>query len=170
MMRHPPLGSVSREFPAMTAETDYPAEWTDRDFDGLSWHDCCVHAIRFRNPDEGYDFDLILDIDYILKWIETPARCFNFSVAPALLSFRNVHKLAVDLELAGKEGLEINSIERHEVVTRPELGLHIYQWIIHFHSFASRDNQIRFASTGFVMKLTSPPQTIDCQRLRDGES
>jgi hypothetical protein len=142
--------------------------WTEQDFDSLCWHDCHVHGIRLRNPDEGYDFDLVLDIDYILEWI-TVREGFNFSVAPALLTFREVDKLVVDLELAYKEHLEISSIQRQESVSRPELGLCIYQWVVRFQPLASRDNQIRFLSDGFVQTLTKPARTIESQHLEDGE-
>ena len=63
----------------------------------------------------------------------------------------------------------VNGIQREEIVDRPELGLHLAQWTIHFHSFAGRDNQIHFKSDGFVMKLTKQPQTTECQRLEDNE-
>src|SRR3989304_4763131 len=81
---------------------DYPTKWTDLDFESLSWHDNVVHGIRLRNPHEGYDYDLVFDIDHILEWIETPSRFFQFIVAPATLTFRGVDKLKFNLDLGYK--------------------------------------------------------------------
>ncbi|MCE5268172.1 MAG: hypothetical protein LLG00_09840 [Planctomycetaceae bacterium] len=148
----------------------YPTRWTEQDVAGLSWHDCHVHAIRIRNPEEGFDFDLILDIDYILEWIEAPQGPHgnvNFVVAPALLTFSKVKKLAIDLELEYKEDLEIDRIQRGEVLARADSDSNGHEWIIHFHSQAGRSNQIRFRSGGFILKLTGQPRRIDRQWFED---
>ena len=143
----------------------YRDRWTEQDFDNLGWHDCHVHAIRFHNPDEGYDFDLVLDIDQILGWTETQGHC-NFVVAPALLTFSNVNELIIDVELAYKEDLEIDRIEREEVSVEPHRE---FRWTIHFHSMTGHKNAIRFRSNGFVLRLTREPRTIDCQSFQDDE-
>jgi hypothetical protein len=49
--------------------------WHIEDFESLSWHDVCVYGFHFDtlNPDEG-TADLVLDIDYILKWDSLSSR------------------------------------------------------------------------------------------------
>ena len=52
----------------MTMNETYEIEkwvWTEADFEKMSWHDSRVHAMAFL-PDE---FEIVFDIDYILKWI-----------------------------------------------------------------------------------------------------
>jgi hypothetical protein len=150
---------------SMTAMKRDRDKWTEQDFDDLGWHDCHVHAIRFHNPDEGYDFDLVLDIDQILEWIEVQGG-FNFVVAPALLTFSNVNELVIGLELACKENLAIDRIEREEISAEPYRE---FRWTIHFHSLAGHKNTMRFRSNGFVLALTKQPRTIECQGLEDHE-
>ena len=93
----------------------YPAKWTDADFNSLSWHDNYVHAIQVRNPEDGDEYDLILDIDHILEWIKGPNARLEFVVAPATLIFHIVEKLTIDIRLAYKEDLIINEIHRTDV-------------------------------------------------------
>jgi hypothetical protein len=147
----------------------YLDAWTERDFDSLSWHDCNVHGIRFHNSVEGYNFDLVLDIDEILEWFKTPQGRVNFVVAPALLTFRNVDELVIDLELAYKEDLEVDSIEREDTCVQGETGSENFRWIIRFHSLAGHKNQFRFRSGGFALRLTGQPRKTECQRLQDHE-
>ncbi|MET0984503.1 MAG: hypothetical protein ABW034_03755 [Steroidobacteraceae bacterium] len=73
-------------------------EWTDRDFDQMSWHDNAVHAIRIVEGEHGAG-EFILDLDYILEWIpgkdEEP---IQFRVAPAELRFHEATQLKVALD------------------------------------------------------------------------
>src|SRR5439155_21640447 len=64
--------------------------WTEADFDQMNWHDATVHGIAFR--EEAGGADLLLDIDYIARWIEPvpPSEYFTFLVGPATLVFRDV--------------------------------------------------------------------------------
>ena len=153
------------------AETNDLVTWTEQDFENISWHDCHIHTIRVRNSKEGYDYDLVLNIDYILEWIhpQQGSSNFVFVVAPAMLTFKNVDKLVIDVALAFKEDLVIDRIQREEITTHSTLGLHTAQWTIHLHSLADRHNQIGFQSDGFVMALTDLPKTIDSQCLEEHE-
>src|SRR5438132_1137008 len=67
--------------------------WHTDDFDSMSWHDVHVHGFRFASykPDEG-TADLILDIDYILKW-EQSGNGFLFTVCRADLTFHDTFLL-----------------------------------------------------------------------------
>jgi hypothetical protein len=149
----------------------HPARWTDQDFDSLSWHDNHIHGIRIRNPHEGYDFDLILDIDHILKWVVKPDNSFEFVLAPATLTFHGVHKLNVDFQLAYREDLEISDIERTEITTEAEHGVGIrrFAWQIKSQSIAGRPNRICFEARGFTQELRREPVVRVCQRLEEEE-
>ena len=57
--------------------------WTDHDFENMDWHDCKLFAISF-----GDNFQLLLDIDYIFKWVQT-GKTFKFWVSPCTLVFEN---------------------------------------------------------------------------------
>lgn len=137
----------------------------------MSWHDNTVHGIRLRNPDEGYDFDLILDLDYILEWIQTPPNTFRFAVAPATLTFSGVDKLSIDVRLSHKESLIIDRIKREEITTEPEqkAGLRRYAWTISVHSSFEKQSQITFESPGYRQVLRRPPVIADQQGLDDDE-
>jgi len=43
--------------------------WTNEDYEALSWHDVHVYGFRLDSFDKrNGTADLILDIDYILRW------------------------------------------------------------------------------------------------------
>jgi hypothetical protein len=65
------------------------AVWTDADFETMGWHDNAVHAISFADDESSR---LLLDLDYILRWLqpEPPKKNFSFLIAPATLIFENV--------------------------------------------------------------------------------
>jgi hypothetical protein len=66
--------------------------WSDADYDLMGWHDTHVHAVTIL----GETSEVVLDIDYILKWVLMPPevpggrRYYNFWVAPATIVFENV--------------------------------------------------------------------------------
>ena len=116
--------------------------WTEADFDDLGWHDCTIHDLGL-DQDGEYQGDLLLDLDYIVEWIEAPKNSFRFRVAPALLRFQNVDKLRIQTLLAFKQPLEIDSIDRGppEDKAFPDH----YHWTITIHSYSQNDsNRIEF--------------------------
>lgn len=72
--------------------------WHTEDFESLSWHDVHVHGLRFAsfNESEGAA-DLVLDIDYILKW-EHDGDVYLFTVCPAELTFHDVFNFKFKLD------------------------------------------------------------------------
>ena len=57
--------------------------WSTEDFDSLTWHDVHVHGLRLPSFNENHgSADLVLDIDYILKW-EPSGTGFQFTLCPA---------------------------------------------------------------------------------------
>ena len=73
-----------------------PRQWTDQDFDAMSWHDCHVHALRVIEGQHGSG-ELEFDIDYILDWKQDKNE-FSFVLAPAKLVFHAVSDLRVALD------------------------------------------------------------------------
>jgi hypothetical protein len=65
--------------------------WTNADFEIMGWHDATVWAMAVVSD----DFELIFDIDYILRWIDPvpPDPSFSFWVSPATLVFEGVQTL-----------------------------------------------------------------------------
>ena len=154
------------------ADRSHAPTWTDQDFESLSWHDNRVQGIQIRNPRDGYDFDLVLEIDHILEWVQAPGGRYQFLVAPASLIFHNVGKLAIDVCLSNREDLAIDRIDR---TAPPDEGNHTDPgstsvWRIAMHSFACRDNSICFEATGFTQRLTGRAVgPIDSQFLEEDE-
>lgn len=78
-------------------------EWSDADFDGLSWHDNHVHGIQVEvdNPDHGTGI-LTLDLDHIIEWLPPRAagESFRFRVAPARLIFHEISSLRLEIDWA----------------------------------------------------------------------
>ena len=77
---------------------DYTIEkwiWTEADFEVMGWHDNRIYALAFSAD----TFELILDIDYIFKWInpEPGETFFQFWTAPATLVFQNVYDVEFDI-------------------------------------------------------------------------
>src|SRR5574341_1497260 len=90
------------------------SRYTDADFDGLSWHDCHIHALEFRvgDVDAGdWTSDLVLDIDFIVEWLCGVDSRAQFRVAPATLTFHGVTDLKITIDW-GNSGFQ-NAI--HEV-------------------------------------------------------
>jgi hypothetical protein len=93
--------------------------WTDADFERMGWHDCQLHGIaRYEKVErdekkgsEGHfsGVELLLDIDYILKWVKSEPK-WQWWVAPATLVFEN----AFDFQMRNGSGLhrEISEIVR----------------------------------------------------------
>jgi len=142
----------------------YPKKWTHIDFDAMSWHDNRVHGIRINNPPEGYDFDLILEINYILEWIKVEDS-FRFVVAPATLTFHGVDKARLDLTLIYKQNLNIDRVERQEIAKEAAKKTGVQKWLFQVH-FYDQANPISVASTGFTQELTTVPALTEHQALK----
>jgi hypothetical protein len=79
--------------------------WTNHDFENMSWHDCKLFAISF-----GDNFQLLFDIDYIFKWVQT-GETFKFWVSPCTLVFENVYDLEIQMDRISA-GIDIDEINR----------------------------------------------------------
>jgi hypothetical protein len=76
-----------------------PGPWSESEFEKMSWHDNYVHGVQFVAGQHGSG-ELILDIDYIVEWLQAPSG-FQFKIVPATLRFREVTDLRVEIDYAG---------------------------------------------------------------------
>jgi hypothetical protein len=60
--------------------------WTDADFESMGWHDNAIHAFACE-PALPYPGRLLVDLDYIVEWVNpvAPETRFSFWVCPATL-------------------------------------------------------------------------------------
>jgi hypothetical protein len=82
--------------------------WTDADFEQMGWHDANMYAIavvpHFVDDGEGWGSDVMIDLDYIVKWIEVGKgrkASFHFAVAPATLVFKDVRGFEAEFLVSG---------------------------------------------------------------------
>jgi hypothetical protein len=70
------------------------AVWTDADFPVMGWHDCRIHAVSVAEYEDDTlpPTRLLLDLDYIVRWVDPAPRrkYFTFWIAPATLVFEQV--------------------------------------------------------------------------------
>src|SRR5262245_6966863 len=135
--------------------TDYKIEkwvWSEADYEQMGWHDARIHAIAFL----GESFELMLDIDYILKWIEPgPTETYyRFWIAPATLVFQNVHDLRVDLEpFMGVEIQDLNREHPQKPENAEDAGRDTeWRWTIETH-----EGEISLSSSGYTQYLRREP-------------
>jgi hypothetical protein len=138
--------------------------WTTDDFDSLSWHDVHVHGLRLASFNESLgSADLVLDIDYILKW-ENSGNGFQFTLCPAELTFQGVFGLKLELDYAtptaGMCPFSIHAINR-EPVQYPT-GTKSYRWHIPVNW---PEGSIRFEALGFTLTLVGAPIVHSQQSL-----
>jgi hypothetical protein len=130
--------------------------WTTVDFDAMSWHDVHVHGFRFdKFKEDNGSADLVLDIDYILKW-DKSGDTFLFTVCRADLRFHDVFGLKLTLDYAtptaGMCPFSVGGIER-EVVNSPT-GYHSYKWRLPINW---PKGSLEFQAPGFTQVLTGTP-------------
>lgn len=139
--------------------------WTEADFDSLGWHDVHVHGLRVLDGEFGAG-QLWLDLDYILDWIcpaDGSGNC-RFRIAPAVLRFREVTSLRLELDYATPQSamgpFSLAGIER-ESISYGE-GHTSFRWTIDVNWPTGR---ITFESPGFGQQLTGAAVETDSQFL-----
>jgi len=110
-----------------------PGPWRTEDFESMSWHDVHVHGFRFATFDEEEGTaDLVLDIDYILKWENSGGGFFSFTVCQAELRFYDTFRLKLELDYstptAGMCPFSINGIHREPLEFAT--GFRSFRWRI----------------------------------------
>jgi hypothetical protein len=117
----------------------------------MGWHDATLHAVAFNEMD--WDFELLLDIDYIVRWIEPNRRGapFSFLVAPATLVFEHVRHLHGGIE-TDTDQPRIEAVERGDPES-DELGNPpIPRWTIESNQFT-----LTFLAEGFRQHFRARP-------------
>ena len=134
---------------------DRKLEWTENDFDKLGWHDCKIHAIAF----DDQNFELHLDIDYILKWIQPKgSEYFTFEIIQCILTFREVHDIDVSMHSLDVVIDEIVKSEAESPKLKHGNNILPYRWTIE-----TSCGEISFFSTGFKQTAKSEAITSDLQ-------
>lgn len=141
--------------------------WHTEDFDKLSWHDVHVHGFRLDTfKDDNGSADLVLDIDYILKW-EKSGDGFLFTVCRADLRFHDVFGLKLHIDYAtptaGMCPFSIDGVER-ELVKSPT-GHQSYRWRLPINW---PKGLVEFQAPGFTQTLTGTPNIQPHQALAPG--
>lgn len=134
------------------------SSYTQDDFESLGFHDCYVHGLRWSRR----HFSLILDIDYIVQWVETGGK-YQFWVSPSELCFRSVSDAVVSLDwtqLAPE--CQIEGIYRRETRTTAN-GTQDYHWDV---EFGTPDGSIDLWATEFELRIQSVPVLCQTPHLR----
>ncbi len=106
--------------------------WSIEDYQSLSWHDAHVYGLWFENFDpENGSCDLVLDIDFILKWEEDSER-YIFTVGQSELRFYDIFRLKMNLDYktptAGMTPFMIEDIHRKQLEFKT--GYISYKWLL----------------------------------------
>jgi len=127
--------------------------WTEADFEKMGWHDSHIYAMAFL----PHDFEIVFDIDYILKWVhpQLDETYFKFWVSPATLVFENAYNFEINIEAQNCE-LDILDVKR-EYIGSPRNAQYVskdaeYLWILDCDQ-----GEIKFRSTGYKQYIRSNP-------------
>ncbi len=131
--------------------------YTTEDFESLGFHDCYVHGIRWISS----SYSLLLDLDYIVEWIESEGR-YKFWLAPAELSFEYASEVKMSLDWT-KLAMEcqIQDVHKRDRRTTPN-GSDDYNWEI---EFARPYGSIDLWATGFELRIQAAPELREVQYL-----
>ncbi len=136
-------------------------------FEDFCWHDNAIHGFRIIEGEDGCSGELVLDIDYIVEWLQPQDdnAAFEFRVAPANLTFHEVTDLVVSVDYAAStaafQPMIIHEIQR-EFVTNPK-GYSSFVWNIDINW--PRKSHISFHSSGFTQVLRAEPIVFGAQYL-----
>lgn len=151
----------------MTEQTDKfildKSVWTQDDFSEMGWHDSNIYGFIIEKSEEDYSSDLLLDIDYIFKWVKPvpPAQTFTFWVSPCTLVFKNCFDLQIDLDA---NGYSLDSLEIADLYLKTkseqENNVFVYEWTIEL-----QQGQINLKSLGFDQIVRQNPLLVQGQVL-----
>jgi hypothetical protein len=152
-----------------------PIVYTDRDFDQLSWHDCCIRQLSFQFPDpdlQDWRSELALEIDFITEWICGADKRCRFRLAPAALVFHSVTDLKINMGWADSGfqvclyELMIERIHRERISDqRIHLDRPYYRWLIPLNGPGESPGSLQFGAVGFTQTLLAEPVLSDLQTL-----
>ena len=142
-------------------------QWTDSDFEEMSWHDNHVHGIQVEvdNEDHGTGI-LVLDLDHILEWIApaSPGEAVRFRIARARLTFYEISALRIEIDWAsaqaGMTPFSIGEISRRKL--EYPTGYVSWAWTV---AVNWPQGAITFNSPRFSQVLVGPVVATDGQCL-----
>ena len=138
-------------------------EWTEADYEQMSWHDNHVHGLQIEDGGEHGTGVLILDIDYIVEWLRGTLGLCSFRIAPATLTFHEVFGLKIDLDWAkvsaGMTPFSISQIHR-------EQRRHDWLWTIDVNW---PSGSITFSGSRYHQTLRAEPIVTQSQVLERDE-
>jgi hypothetical protein len=133
---------------------------TDDDFEQMAWHDCRICGMAFSSE----DMELLLDIDYIVSWLE-PApgdNSYRLWFAPATVVFRGVLNLEIGVD-ALEPRLDIDGVRRAPAIMHGStVGVDVkpdWDWTID-----CQEGDIAFRSEGFQLFFRSDPRPLKDRR------
>ena len=140
--------------------------WTHEQFEEMSWHDNHVHGLRIVEGSYGAG-ELHLDLDYILEWICGEGSKVRFRIVPALLRFRNVTHLRIELDYATPSAaLAPFSIHEIRRSLEPRERYVAKVWEI---DVSWPKGRIAFEADGFEQTTTAQARVVDEQFLSPRE-
>jgi len=139
--------------------TEYYMEksrWTSENFGEMAWHDVYIHAVAMA-PDE---YAFLLDVDYILKWVESPAHdAYSFWLSPATLVFENARDIKIAMETPSGD-VSIYQLTRQDGVPTPKGNYTDWLWECELH-----EGSISLRATGYTLYLRQAPVLWNGQRF-----
>jgi hypothetical protein len=137
--------------------------WTHDDYDEMGWHDANIYGLTIEKSEDNWTADLLLDIDYIFKWVHPiqPAQTFTFWVAPCTLIFKECFDLHIDLKNDGGclDLMEIADLYLKSKVEQ-EKNKFVYEWTIEL-----QQGQINLKSYGIEQIVRQQPKHVEGQVL-----
>lgn len=141
--------------------------WTQDDFEEMGWHDANIYGLTIEKSEDNWTADLLLDIDYIFKWVHpvVPERTFTFWVAPCTLIFENCFDLQIDFKTNGGH-LDLMEISDLYLKSKIEQNTNefVYEWCIEL-----QQGDINLKSYGFQQIVRQLPLHIQRQVLTSEE-
>ncbi|MBU2670554.1 hypothetical protein KOI35_44345 [Actinoplanes bogorensis] len=141
--------------------TPTKATWTDADYPIMAWHDCRIHGISLAGHDELLSVRLMIDLDYIVRWVDpvAPEQHLTFWIAPATLVFENAWGVCGEFGPVFEQ-LEIADIHRLDPTDdHPSPSWHVEGENFGFH----------LRATGFRQYLRRAPQLVHRKVLTSAE-
>jgi hypothetical protein len=142
---------------AIVVEPSPMQTYTERDFDSLSFHENPLRGISLREEKDGTE--LVLDIDYLVKWIPVEGGC-EWLIAAADLTFYGVTGLKLLMDSHDEKyqcasgGDCILSVDREIIVPQlVYLDRPYWRWQFGF----ALGTQLSFGTYGFTLRLRQEP-------------
>lgn len=129
--------------------------WSEADFKVMGWHDASIWSM----VSNATQFEYLLDLDYIFKWVHPKENetYFKFWVAPVTMVFENAFDVKIDIE--SQQGL-IEVADLH--MENPELTPN-GKFTSHTYRFECQEGEITVNATGFKMYVRQKPKLIQGQ-------